>query len=253
MTEALLLWTLASTLAVSLVSFAGVLTLSLKPKRLSGALLLLVALSAGALVGGAFFHLLPESLEFCTTGEGGALETMFAYVISGFVIFFVTEKFLHWRHCHDAVCKVHTFGYMNILGDAVHNFMDGLVIAAAYASNASLGMSTTLAIVFHEIPQEIGDFGVLLHSGMAARKAVAMNFLTALLAIAGGFAGVFLSSFSSMLAQLVLPVAAGGFIYIAASDLMPEIRAIDDTRKSVATFAVFMLGIALMWATRGLA
>jgi len=241
-----LLWTLAGTGLVSVISFVGVVGLSFRDKLLRELLLLFVALSAGVLIGDAFFHLLPESFVTCA----GGVEGVFAYVTFGFVVFFLLEKVLHWRHCHDADCSVHTFGYMNLAGDALHNFIDGLAIAASFVSGELLGMATLAAVVLHEIPQELGDFGVLLHSGFGKWKAVSMNFLTALTAVAGGVIGFIISSQTGAFVPMLLPITAGGFIYIAASDLVPELRNVTDIRKSVSTFAVFIFGIALMWVAK---
>lgn len=242
-----LIWIIGSTFLISLIAFVGILTLSLKERLLKRILLLLVALSAGALMGGAFFHLIPEAVIGCAVAE---LDMLFAYVMAGFAIFFLLEKVLYWRHCHDPKCDVHTFGYMNLIGDALHNFIDGLVIAAAFVSSTKVGIATTIAIAFHEIPQEIGDFGVLLHSGFKKQRAILMNFVTALAAIVGGFAGFLISSSVESFIPALLPIAAGGFIYIASSDLIPELRKVDDAKKSASTFLVFLFGIALMWMAK---
>lgn len=241
-----LLWTLAGTALVSIISFVGVVGLSLRERFMRELLLVFVALSAGVLIGDAFLHLVPEAVESAT----GGLEEVFLYLIAGFVVFFLLEKVVHWRHCHEVDCKVHTFGYMNLVGDAVHNFIDGLIIAASFVSDFRLGIATVSAVVMHEIPQEFGDFGVLLHSGFEVRRAVLLNFVTALVAVMGGIAGVVVSSYAGAFAQALLPIAAGGFLYIAGSDLIPEIRTVTDTKKSIATFAAFVLGIAFMWAMK---
>jgi zinc and cadmium transporter len=238
---------LSSTFLVSLISFVGVVTLSLNEKLLKQILLLLVALSAGALIGGAFFHLIPEAIIDYSASN---IEVLFSYVVAGFVVFFLLEKILFWRHCHDVGCEVHTFGYMNLIGDAVHNFIDGLTIAATFVSDVNLGIATTTAIAFHEIPQEIGDFGVLLHSGFDSKRAVLLNFITALTAILGGVLGFIISSQTKTFVSALLPIAAGGFMYIASSDLVPELREIADTKKSALTFVVFLLGILFMWLAK---
>jgi zinc and cadmium transporter len=242
-----LFWIIGSTFLVSLVAFVGVLALSFKKRLLEQAMLLLVALSAGALIGGAFLHLIPEAV---TSYPVGKLDVLFSYVIVGFVIFFLLEKLLYWRHCHDIECDLHTFGYMNLIGDALHNFIDGLVIAAAFLSDINLGIATTVAIAFHEIPQEIGDFGVLLHSGMKRNRAILLNFMTALASVVGGIAGFALSSQIGAFVPMLLPIAAGGFIYVASSDLIPELQKIADTKKSATTFFVFIFGIVLMWLAK---
>ncbi len=139
---------------------------------------------------------------------------------------------------------------MNLISDAIHNFIDGLVIAAAFVSNFELGVATTIAIIFHEIPQEIGDFGVLLHSGFKKSKTILLNFATALSAIFGGVIGFVLSSYVETFVPLLIPIATGGFIYIASSDLIPEIRKVVDVKKSALTFIVFLSGIILMWIAK---
>ncbi|MCK4550710.1 MAG: ZIP family metal transporter [Candidatus Aenigmarchaeota archaeon] len=237
----ILLWIIASTFFVSILSFVGVLALSIKEKLLEKILFSLVGLSAGALMGGAFLHLLPESM-----GRGIAAYDICSYVLVGFVFFFLIEKILHWRHCHKEHCQVHTFAYMNLFGDAVHNFVDGLIIAASFVIDIPLGIVTTIAIILHEIPQEIGDFGVLVYGGFTRLKALFYNFLSALTAIIGGIFGYYLSGYVGISLTVLLPFAAGGFIYISASDLIPEIRKETNTKKALCNFAVFVLGILLM-------
>ena len=234
---------LATTL-VSLISLIGIFALSLKEKLLNKILLVLVALSAGTLMGGAFIHLIPEAIEtFLPAG-------VFINILIGFVLFLLIEKVLHWRHCHHGKCEVHTFAYMNIVGDIIHNLIDGMIIAAAFVTNIHLGITTTLAVAMHEIPQEIGDFGVLVHGGFKKTKALLLNFLTALTADIGGIIGYFLTNYSQPTAELLLPFAAGGFIYIAASDLIPEIRKETQLKKSLLYFGVFILGLLLMYGVK---
>jgi len=242
-----LLWIVISTFLVSIIAFIGILVLILKEKSLEKLLLILVALSAGALMGGAFLHLIPEAVEKFSAHD------ISLYVLVGFVLFFLIEKILHWRHCHKGKCEVHTFAYMNLFGDAVHNFIDGLIIAASFVVNIQLGIATTLAVVLHEIPQEIGDFGVLVYGGFKKTKALFWNFICALTAIIGGILGYYLSSYVESSVMFLLPFAAGGFIYIAASDLIPEIRKEVDLKKSLVTFGVFIIGIAIMFAVKFIA
>lgn len=226
---------------VSIISFIGLLTLILKEKFLEKSLLILVALSAGALIGGAFLHLIPEAIEQFSTSY------IFLYVLMGFSLFFFTEKILHWRHCHEKKCEVHTFAYMNLFGDAVHNFIDGLIIASSFIIEMRLGIVTTLAVALHEIPQEIGDFGVLVYSGLKKNKALFLNFLSALTAIVGGLVGYSFSIYAKSFAMFLLPFAAGGFIYIAASDLIPEIKKETSLKKSLLNFIIFIFGIFIMY------
>lgn len=239
-----LVWVLLSTFIVSLLSFIGILTLILKERWLDRILMILVAFSAGALVGGAFLHLIPEAME--NFGGSGAFTGLFVYVLIGFVLFFLIEKILHWRHCHKGECKVHTFAQMNLFGDGIHNFIDGLVIAAGFAVDTNLGIVTTLAVALHEIPQEIGDFGVLVYGGYSRVKALFWNFGSALMAMLGGIVGYFLTEYTEKSVMFLLPFAAGGFIYIAASDLIPEIRKEPGLGKSLLNFGFFLLGILLM-------
>jgi zinc and cadmium transporter len=231
-----------STFFISLISFIGIFTLALKDKLLDKIVLLLVSLSAGALMGGAFLHLLPESVEL---SEG---LDVFLFVLVGFALFFLIEKVLHWRHCDKGECKVHTFTYMNLIGDSIHNFIDGLIMATSFVISIPLGMTTTMAIALHEIPQEIGDFGVLIYGGFTKKKALVLNFLTALTAVFGGLIGFFISNKVENVKLFILPFAAGGFLYIAASDLIPEIRKETSLKKSMIYFGIFILGIFIMYA-----
>jgi zinc and cadmium transporter len=233
-----------ATFIVSLISFVGVVTLSLKDKILNKILLILIGLSAGALMGGAFLHLLPEAVEKSTGLD------VYLFVLVGFILFFLIEKVLHWRHCHKGECDVHTFHYMNLVGDSIHNFIDGLIMAASFVVSIPLGITTTIAIATHEIPQEIGDFGVLLYGGFSKKRAIMLNFVVALTAVLGGIVGYFVSKSIENIVVFILPFAAGGFIYIAATDLVPEIRKELDMKKYMVTLFVFICGILIMWVTK---
>ena len=239
-----LLYILLATFIVSLISFVGVITLALTKKLLNKILLVLVGLSAGALMGGAFLHLLPEAAE---ASEG---LNVYLFVLVGFILFFLIEKVLHWRHCHKGECDVHTFRYMNLVGDSIHNFIDGMILAASFVVSIPLGVTTTIAISAHEIPQEIGDFGVLLYGGFSKKKAIILNFCVALTAVMGGLIGYFLTSYVENIVVFIIPFAAGGFIYIAATDLVPEIRKELDMKKYMVTLVIFICGILRMWATK---
>lgn len=230
---------ISSTIIISLISFVGILTLLIKKNFLQKILLVLVALSAGSLLGSAFLHLIPESIE--------KTSYTFILVIAGFLVFFLIEKFLHWQHCHEEHCEVHTFAYMNLVGDFFHNFLDGLIIAGSFIISTPLGLATSLAIIIHEIPQEIGDFGVLIYGGFSRRKAVLLNFLIALTAVFGGVIGFFLSSASETFLSIIPAIAAGGFIYIAASDLIPELK---DKPNSLLNILIFILGILIMYGVK---
>ncbi len=239
-----LMYIILTTFAIALIAFIGVFTLAMREQLLNKILIILVSFSAGALMGGAFLHLLPESIE--KSGNANIL----IFVLVGFVLFFIIEKVLHWRHCHKGKCDVHTFHYMNLIGDSVHNFIDGLIISASFIISIPLGFTTTIAIAAHEIPQEIGDFGVLIYGGFEKKKAIVLNFIVALTVVAGGVVGYFISKSIEQVAVYLLPFAAGGFIYIAATDLVPEIKKELDIKKSMATIFVFICGILIMWLVK---
>lgn len=236
----ILAWILGSTALVSLISLIGIITLCIKNNLLHRLVFCLIGFSAGALIGGAFLHLLPEAMEKMNH------EPMFYYVIVGIVLFFLMERYFHWRHCHNGVCDAHTFTYLNLFGDGIHNFIDGVVIAASFVDSISLGIVTTIAIILHEIPQELGDFGVLVYGGFTKRKALFCNFLTALTALAGALIGYYISDFAKGFSNFIIPLTAGGFIYIGASDLIPEIHKETNLKRSSLAFISFLLGIIFM-------
>lgn len=228
-----------ATLINGLVAFVGAFSLFLKEKFLNKILLILVAFSAGALLAGGLLHLLAESIELM------AVDTAFLVMLFGFSLFFIIERFLHWHHCHEGKCDVHSFTYMILLGDGVHNFIDGLIIAASFLISVPFGVITTLLIIGHEIPQELGDFGVLVHGGFDKKKALLFNFGSQLTCVIGGIIGFFMSGLGGV-TTLLLPFAAGGFFYIAASDLIPELHKETDIKKSVLYFFFFLIGITFM-------
>ncbi len=235
--------TLLSVIIVSLVSFIGVLTLSFKEKYLQKILLILVSFSAGALFGDAFIHLIPEAIEELGLGLNIGL-----YILSGILIFFILEKFIAWRHCHVPTSKdhPHPLGYMNLIGDAFHNFIDGLIIGASYLVSLPMGLATTLAVVLHEIPQEIGDFGILLYAGFSKTRALFFNFLSALTAILGAILALIIGSKIQNFAIILLPFTAGGFIYIAGTDLIPELKKYDKLSASLIQLLALIMGIFVM-------
>ncbi|MBI2041144.1 MAG: ZIP family metal transporter [DPANN group archaeon] len=236
---ATLAYTLTSVLIVSLVSLIGVIYLSVNEKTVKRILFYMVSFAAGALLGAAFLDLMPEA------GGGAA----YAYVLAGLVVFFLIENFLHWHHIHHEKKEAHSFAYMNLLGDGVHNLIDGAIIAGAYIASVPLGIVTTIAVVLHEIPQEIGDFGVLLYGGFSKTRALTFNFLTALTAFIGAGLAYYFSTAVQNFNSYLIPFAAGGFIYIATVDLLPALRreTEKDFRKSVAQTVFVILGIAMIW------
>lgn len=241
----ILFWSVGATIVISLISLIGIVALMIKKVVLERILLWLVGFSAGALIGGAFLHLIPEALR------GSSQENIFVYVLIGFSSFFVLERFVKWHHCHkqDGKCEVHTFTYMNLIGDGLHNFIDGLIIVASFSINPGLGVATTLAVIAHEIPQEISDFGVLVYGGFSRTRALAFNFLIALTAVLGVFVGFFLLSIQDI-SQFLLSFTAGSFIYISASDLIPELHKEPKIKKSVISFSFFLLGALFMYLIR---
>lgn len=241
--KGVLLYTLLSVLVVSLISFVGVFTLALNAERLRRILVYLISFSAGALLGDVFIHLLPELVE-----GGDFTLTTSLIILGGILLFFILEKVIHWQHCHMPLTRshVHSFAYMNILGDALHNFIDGLILAGSYLVSIPAGIATTIAVVLHEIPQEIGDFGVLLHGGFSKRKALLYNFLSALAAILGAVVALWLGTKFEHLASVLIPLAIGGFIYIAGSDLIPELHKETNVGKSILQTLAFLLGILVM-------
>ncbi len=239
-----LLTILVATFLVSLISFVGVFTLSLSRKRLERVLILLVGFAAGGMMGGAFLHLLPEALELASAGQ------VFLFTIAGFTFFLVLERYFFWRHCHDGICQVHAFTYLNLIGDSIHNFVDGLVLAASFMVDFRTGLITTLAVILHEIPQEIGDYGVLVYGGFKRSKALLFNFFVSLIALAGALVGYRIAESTAVFAQFLLPFTAGGFIYVASSDLIPEMQREKRAWRANASFVFFLLGIALIASAR---
>lgn len=246
-------YTLLSVIIVSAISFVGVLVLALKKDYIEKILILLVSLAAGVMLGDAFFHLLPEAAK-----SGFKLETSFLLLL-GITTFFILEKFVQWKHCHhthhtkESHKRPYPFAVMNLIGDGLHNFIDGILIAGSYLVSIPLGIATTLAVVLHEIPQEIGDFGVLLHGGFKKAGALLFNFLTGLTAVLGALITLVLGRDFISLPEYLIPFTAGGFIYIAASDLIPQIHDHNNTnkakvRQSILELLVFMLGIFAMYA-----
>lgn len=237
-------YVIGSVLVVSVVSLIGVVTFSWQKNKLEKILLSLVSFSAGTLLGDAFIHLIPESM-------GLDNEAVSIYILSGLLFFFVLEKFIHWRHCHESGCPEHSqaLSQMIIIGDGLHNFIDGMIIAASYIVSIPLGIATTVAVIFHEIPQEIGDFGVLMHSGLSRAKALCLNFFSALTAFLGAIFVLVTSSLGESLESFLVPFAAGGFVYIATADIIPELHKQRSHKISelIAQLLFFTGGIFIMW------
>lgn len=231
--------------AVSAVSLVGAFFLAAKSIRLENMLFFLVSFAAGALLGDTFFHLFPE------ISSGGFSLSASVSIILGIIVFFIVEKYLHWQHCHEPNCfehsgsRRHTFAAVNLVGDSIHNLVDGLIIVGSFAAGPLIGFSTALAVVLHEIPQEIGDFAVLIHSGLSRRRALFFNFVSACAAFLGG--GLFfLFPNAASATAAVLPFTAGGFLYIALSDLIPELHRERRPLHSTLQLLGIITGLAVM-------
>lgn len=240
-----LLYILIAVLVVSLISFVGVLSLVFKKQLLHKLLPSLVSFAAGAMLGAAFLDLFPESLEV-------AGESAFVYVLTGMIVFFAIEKIFYWYHCHAGACETHkkgikTFSLMNLVGDGVHNFIDGIVIATTFLADFSLGMVTTLAVILHEIPQEFGDFGILVYGGFTPLRALFFNFLSALTAILGALGAYYFTGIFENLTTVLLPFATASFIYIASADLIPELHHEQTAKGTFRQIFLFILGVLVIW------
>ena len=226
---------------MSAIAMVGSITLVLKPETLERLLLPLVALAAGSLIGGAFFHMIPAAID----ANANVLDIGVA-VVTGFTVFFALEQVLHWHHCHRAQsdCK-QPLTYLILIGDALHNFLGGLAIAGTFLIDVRLGITSWLAAAAHEVPQELGDFGVLVHGGWSKRRALFFNVLSGLTFLLGGLLAYGLSF--QMDVSWLIPFAAGNFLYIGASDLVPEVNKHDNYKANTVHLIAFILGVALLY------
>ena len=235
---------LISVTIISLISLVGILFLWLAEKKLKKIFIYMISFAAGGLFGDAFLHLIPEA-----AGQTGLEITASFLIILGILSSFAVERFLQWRHCHIPISNEHphSFAYMNLFGDAVHNLIDGLIVGGSYIASIPLGVATTITVIFHEIPQELGDFSVLVYGGFNKRKALMFNFLTALTAIVGAAVSFIIGSAVEGFVPLLIPFAAGNFIYIAGSDLIPELRKdTPEPKKAALQMASLILGVVPM-------
>ena len=235
--EEVFFWILGAAVADALLGFVGVFSLWLSQRKLDSLAHILMAFAAGSLLGGAFFHLLPEALAEMPADE------VFLVALAGFVLFILLETYLHWHRCKE--CDIHPFSYMVMVGDGVHNFLGGLVLAASFLVSIPLGIATIIAIVAHEFPQQLGIFGVLVKGGFKRNKAILYSFIAQATIIPGALIGYFLAGSMDWLVPFLVPFAAGNFIYIASSDLIPEMHKAEGWDKAKG-LVVFFLGIALM-------
>lgn len=237
-----IIFALVGVIVVSLVSFAGVLTLSLREEILKKYIFLFISLAVGALLGDVFLHLLPEAFS----ENPGAMTGML--VVAGIAMFFTLEKYLHWHHHGEDEASVHPVGKLVLFSDGIHNFIDGIIIGASFLVSVPVGLATTIAVILHEIPQEIGDFAVLLHAGYAKTRALWLNFLSAILALAGAVFALLIGEMTETFTLKLLPIAAGGFIYIAIADLIPELQKAKEKKDTVTQFGAALAGVLAMLA-----
>lgn len=233
------IYSIVSVFIVSVIAFLAVYILAFKD-YFKNVLIYFVSFAAGALFGDVFFHLLPEYVR-----ENSFTSVSASILLIGIIVSFITETILHWRHCHNPTHN-HTLAHMNLFGDAIHNFIDGIIIGAAFLVNIPAGIATTFAVTLHEIPQEMGDAAVLLHSGFNKSKALLFNFYVALTALLGVAVVFFLGSFIHHIEKFILPFAMGNFLYIAGSDLIPELHKDITTKKAIIQVFMLIFGMLTM-------
>lgn len=238
-----LTWIVLGGLLMSLIALVGGVTLVLSEQTLKRLLLPLVALAAGTLIGGAFFHMIPEAVDAL-----GNRTSVYAWVLAGFITFFALEQFLHWHHCHRPSGAHRPLTYLILLADGLHNFIGGLAVAGAFLIDVKVGITAWIAAAAHEVPQELGDFGILVHGGWTKGRALLFNLLSALTFLLGGLVAYFASLKVDV--TFLLPFAAGNFIYIAAADLIPEVNHQESAKLSVVHFLALLLGVGLLLALR---
>ncbi|ADU00954.1 ZIP family metal transporter [Mycolicibacterium gilvum] len=237
----MLLWIVAAGLAMSALALVGGLALLIPDRLFTRVVLPLVALAAGALLGGAMFHMLPEAIEIV-----GDSTTVFAWCAAGIVSFHVLEQFLNWHHCHRPVSRHRPLGYLILVADGLHNLIGGLAVGSAFVVDIKLGIVTWLVAAAHEIPQELGDFGILVHSGWTPSRALFYNVVSALTFLVGALLAY---AFAGRLdVEVLVPFAAGNFIYIALADLLPEIATTPALRDKLFYSTTFVIGLMLLWA-----
>lgn len=240
-----LFYSLIAVVVISVVSIFAIYWLISHIPNFSRFVTPLVSLAVGSLLGDAFIHLLPEAYESISDPTIVSLLT-----ILGILIFFSIEKFVRWHHCHDPDCTEGSSAIVpiSLVGESIHNFIDGVIIAGSFIINPNLGLATSLAVLLHEIPQEIGDFGIYTHQGLSLKKSLHLNLLSATSSLLGVILTFLLGASAASFSTYVLPITAGGFIYLAASDLIPELH--EHKEKSVhSVLQIFyvLIGVALMY------
>ncbi len=246
------LYTLGSVLLISLLSFLGIFFFLFEESTIRKLLLYFVSLSTGALLGDVFIHIIPDLAESTET-FGRSLYIL----LSGILFSFVLEKVIHWRHCHVLPSGEHhhhhhhhPMGIVSLIGESMHNFIDGLVIAAAFLASIPIGLSTTLAVVLHEIPHEVGNVAILLHSGYSRKRALLFNGLSGLMSIVGALIVLLFAASDGDLVSRILPFAAGNLLYIAGSDLIPELHKETALRKTLGQLFCIVVGMVMMYGLK---
>lgn len=234
------LFSIGAALVVSAISFSGLAFAIFREEKVRAISHYLVSLAIGTLLGVAFLDILPEAFEMIDAAK------IMPFVIIGILLFFILERFLFWYHCHEGVCEVHTFTYLILWGDLLHNFIDGMIVALAFMTDIRLGLMTAFVVMLHEIPQEIGDFSTLIHGGLARGKAFLYNFLVSLSIVLGVFVTFVFGNFLNPLLPWLLAIAAGNFIYIAATDLMPEFHQPSHSGHAVTHILLILLGLFMI-------
>lgn len=244
------LYTLSAVVLTSLLSFLGIFFFLFEESTIRKLLLYFVSLSTGALLGDVFIHIIPD------LAESSDFSKSLYILLVGILFSFILEKIIHWRHCHVLPSDAHAhhhhhpMGIISIVGESMHNFIDGLVIASAFLASVPIGISTTIAVVLHEIPHEVGNVAILLHSGYSKEKALLFNCLSAATSILGALLVIVLSTTSVALGDFVLPFAAGNLLYIAGSDLIPELHKETELRKTLGQLVCIVLGMAIMYGVK---
>ncbi|MFX1532198.1 MAG: ZIP family metal transporter [Promethearchaeota archaeon] len=257
---------------IGCLSLVGVFMISMKEKTLDKLLIVVVAFATGTILATALFDLIPESLhhleELNTEGKDLTESLLFTFVIIGFVIFFIIERFIYWFHghahekenqfvCYDTITEgnktaligdsnIKNFAFLNLIGDGLHNFLDGIIMMVAFLSGLRNGVIITLAVLFHELPQEVGDFGVLVYGGFTKKRALFFNFLSAMIALFGGLLALFLSNALEIFNLFFLAFSGGGFLYLATVELMPELIKEKNLKKSIIQGLIFLSGVILI-------
>lgn len=244
---------IAATIVVSFFSLGGIYALSISERALHRIVYVIIGFSAGTIMGAVYFDLLPEAIELVEN------DLVYVYIALGFVSFFFLERFIYWYHGHGHSEDIEhlpaipgrpdtrEFAYLNLVGDAIHNFIDGLIIAVSFLVGEAVGVATTIAVIFHELPQEMGDYGILVYGGFSRRRAMALNFAVALTVVMGGALALLFIESVEALSGVLIALAAGGFIYLGASELIPELQQEKTLRRSAVQFTAFLLGMCLIW------